>query len=83
MKVLVLGGSGMLGHKLWQTLVSRFDTWVTFRGPTNIYRDSGLFDSSRTLTSVRADSFDSVVNALATTKPDLVVNCIGIVKQDP
>ena len=31
MKVLILGGSGMLGHKLWQTLEPRFDTTATFR----------------------------------------------------
>ena len=30
-RVLVLGGTGMLGHKIWQLFRGRFDTWVTAR----------------------------------------------------
>jgi dTDP-4-dehydrorhamnose reductase len=82
MKVLILGGSGMLGHKLWQTLSRRFDTRVTFRRSPGAYARLGLFDQSRTVGHVSAQDFDSVVRALASTRPDVVVNCVGIVKQD-
>lgn len=78
MKVLVLGGSGMLGHKLLEILGSRFDTWATFRGGSAV----GGFDPQRSVCGVSADSFESVENALTTVAPDLLVNCIGIVKQD-
>jgi dTDP-4-dehydrorhamnose reductase len=82
MKVLILGGSGMLGHKLWQTLRGRFDTRVTFRRPPALYARLGLFDPSRSIGHVSAQDFDSVVGALASARPDVVVNCVGIVKQD-
>lgn len=82
MKVLILGGSGMLGHKLWQTLSARFDTRVTFRQSPGAYARLGLFDSSRSVGHVSAQDFDGVVRALAATRPDVVVNCVGIVKQD-
>ena len=72
----------MLGHKLWQNLSPRFDTWATFRGPTDGLH-SGVFDHERALPYVCADKFDSVVDALMRTRPDVLVNCIGIVKQDP
>ena len=82
MKVLILGGSGMLGHKLWQTLSGRFDTRVTFRQSPSAYARLDLFDPSRAIGHVSAQDFDGVVRALAVARPDVVVNCIGIVKQD-
>ena len=81
MKVLILGGSGMLGHKLWQVLASRFDTYVTLRRGFNSYKQYKLFDKARSIDHVSAEDFDSVARAIAESKPDVVVNCIGIVKQ--
>jgi dTDP-4-dehydrorhamnose reductase len=68
----------MLGHKLSQVLADRFDTWATFRGAPV----SGIHDPDRSVCGVVAENFDTVENALTATKPDVVVNCIGIVKQD-
>jgi dTDP-4-dehydrorhamnose reductase len=31
MKVLVIGGNGMLGHQLCRYLSERMDVWATFR----------------------------------------------------
>jgi len=82
MKVLILGGSGMLGHKLWQRLAPHFDTHVTFRQSPQPYAAYGIFDDARSIGGVSAEDFDSVIRALASVRPDVVVNCIGIVKQD-
>ena len=82
MKVLILGGSGMLGHKLWQTFRDRFDTYVTFRQQMAASLIPGIFDAAHSIDGVTAQDFDSVVRAFARVRPDVVVNCIGIVKQD-
>ncbi len=82
MRVLILGGSGMLGHKLWQKCAERFDAWVTFRGPASAYARTRLFDPARSIGGVSAQDFDSVARAFALSRPDAVVNCIGVVKQD-
>lgn len=79
MRVLVLGGSGMLGHALWQVFRDRFDTYATLRGSAHAYQV--LFDAGRALEDVSVDDFDSVVRAVAAVRPDAVVNAIGIVKQ--
>jgi dTDP-4-dehydrorhamnose reductase len=79
MKVLILGGSGMLGHQLWETLAPRFDTFITLRRAHSYF--SNRVDQNRIITGVAAEDFDSVVQAFATAKPDVVVNCIGVVKQ--
>jgi len=82
MKVLILGGSGMLGHKTWQTFAPRFDTYVTVRGPAARYETLGIFDKSRMIGEVAAEDFSSVERAFAQVQPNVVINCIGIVKQD-
>lgn len=84
MKILVLGGEGMLGHKIYQVLAPRFETWVTFRGqPANghglpVYADAR---PETLIGGVDALDFDGVTRALHRVRPDAVVNCIGIVKQ--
>ncbi|MBV9925980.1 MAG: SDR family oxidoreductase [Acidobacteria bacterium] len=82
MRVLVLGGSGMLGHKVWQTFAPRFDAYVTFRGAPASYARAGLFDAARSIGGVSAQDFDSVTRAFAVARPRAVVNCVGVVKQD-
>ena len=81
MKVLILGGSGMLGHKLWQVCRSRFETWVTLRRGFDDYLRLGMFVPERAIDNVSAERFDGVVRAVDGARPSVVVNCIGIVKQ--
>lgn len=82
MRVLILGGSGMLGHKLWQTCAPRFETNATFRRAFRFSTSLGIFDKSRILEGVFVEDFDTVAKAFALVRPEVVVNCVGIVKQD-
>lgn len=81
MKVLILGGSGMLGHKLWQILSPRFDVYATFRRPIAEFEHLGMFDPDRMIGGVHAEDLDSVIAAVRAVRPDVIVNCIGIIKQ--
>jgi len=83
MRVLILGASGMLGHKLWQVFQSRFETWGTVRSSYHTYARFSLFDPERLLGGVDASGFDTVVRAFETAKPDVLINAIGIIKQLP
>jgi dTDP-4-dehydrorhamnose reductase len=83
MRVLVLGGAGMLGHKVWQTLRERVDTRVTLRSDLGEYSRLDLFDASRVHAGVDAMRFETVEAAFEAARPQAVVNCIGIVKQLP
>lgn len=85
MRVLVLGGAGMLGHKVFQVARTRFpETWCTLRGTRS---DPSLSPIERDLAAGRVldrlDAMDwaAVESALHEVRPDVVINCIGIVKQ--
>jgi dTDP-4-dehydrorhamnose reductase len=79
MRILILGGSGMLGHKLWQGLGARFpDTYATLRGTRSDYRHCGIFDDPRVLENVDAANLDKLSAALEQTAPDVIVNCVAL-----
>jgi dTDP-4-dehydrorhamnose reductase len=80
-RVLVLGGSGMLGHKLVQVLGERFETWATVRGDAAPAAAAALLDPARTVTRVHADDLASVERALDASGAEVAVNAIGIIKQ--
>jgi dTDP-4-dehydrorhamnose reductase len=76
-RLLVLGGQGMLGHKLWQVAGARgLEAWATVR------RAAGpLMVPSHAVAPVDATDPDALSAALARVRPAVVVNCIGVVKQ--
>jgi dTDP-4-dehydrorhamnose reductase len=84
MKVLVLGGDGMLGHKVAQVLADRHEVTATFQSVRGAWATFPMYEhapAERTLGGVDAISFDTVVRAFAAARPEVVVNCIGIIKQ--
>jgi dTDP-4-dehydrorhamnose reductase len=80
-RLLVLGGGGMLGHKLWQRARDRVETWATVRDVTPGLRALGLADPARTIAGVDVRRFETVEAALDRARPDVVVNCVGVIKQ--
>jgi dTDP-4-dehydrorhamnose reductase len=83
MRILVLGGSGMLGHKLCQVADSEFETAATVRGAHPEARDFGMPETVHVVGGVEAEDLSTVRRAIEQTKPDAVINCVGIVKQAP
>lgn len=80
-RILILGAGGMLGHKLCQCFRDRFDTWATVRSSPANYSKFHLLEESRMVGGVDAGNLDSVMRAVAIVQPDVVINCIGIIKQ--
>ena len=71
----------MLGHKLWQVLTNHFDTYITLRTNFDVYARFKLFERSHTLDCVDTQNFDAVVRAVSAVRPEVIINCVGIVKQ--
>ena len=80
-KVLVLGASGMLGHKLMEVLSEIFSIFGTVRGSAVSYRDHPVLGEFSLIGDVNADDFESIDRVVSRVEPDVVINCIGIIKQ--
>lgn len=81
MRVLILGGDGMLGHRLLIHLGETHDTKVTLRRELSAYERYGLFTPENSYAGVEARDTDRIVEAIADFRPAAVVNAVGIVKQ--
>jgi dTDP-4-dehydrorhamnose reductase len=81
MRILILGGDGMLGHQLLRRLGLRHDVRVTLRRPLDDYRDLGLFNGDNAYGGVEAREPDAMRQVLAGFRPETVINAVGIVKQ--
>lgn len=82
--ILILGGSGMLGHKLFQHLLPRFPgTMCTLRGRTtdSPYDRIDLFQKSGVIEGVDLADFHGLESLLRRMKPEILVNCLGVIKQ--
>lgn len=81
MKILVLGASGMLGNAMLR-IMSAQDAWSVFgtvRGT-----DPALHAAAPRavlIPGVYADQPDSLLAAFSQARPDVVINCVGLVKQ--
>lgn len=73
----------MLGHKLVQCWMNRFEVWTTIKGRVDDYGKYGIFNKQRTLDSVDAENFQTVENAVEKIKPQVVFNAVGVIKQLP
>ena len=85
MNCLVLGGTGMLGHKILQVL-SDTDLGVgcTLHGKREeaAYKHIGLFRSLEcVLDGFDALRVDEAVKRIEQHRPEVIVNCLGVIKQ--
>ncbi len=78
-RILILGGGGTLGHKLWQVLPGRFhDTFVSIRKPKAFYAKCGLFSGSNVIDSADLRDFSRLNQLLEEVRPSVIVNCAGV-----
>jgi len=82
MKILVLGASGMLGNATMGVLSEKPD-WQVF-GTIRSEGARRFFPghiAKRLVAGVDAENQDSMIKTFGNVDPDIVINCIGLVKQ--
>jgi len=82
MNILVLGASGMLGNAVVRVLSENPDNVVY--GTLRAQSSKQFFETNiaeRLLANVDVEHYDSLTQAFAFSQPDVVINCIGLVKQ--
>lgn len=83
MQVLILGSTGMLGHKLMQVLGHEFRITGTVRGDASELRDHPFFSGMDIVGNINTGDLGGIRTLLEDLEPDIAINCIGIVKQLP
>jgi len=84
-RVLILGVTGMLGHTLFKEM-RKYDGFEVFGTTRDKSRLIGYFteeELSKIRNGVDADNFETVIRAIASVEPTIIINCIGIIKQLP
>lgn len=84
LRILILGATGMLGSCLFK-FFSADNSYVTF-GTIRAAADAMLFRPSLReglIPDVQIDSETGLIRAMVQARPDVVINCIGIIKQSP
>ena len=83
MRILVFGGSGMLGHKLVQRLGRGFEVWCTLQSGFDRVERYGIFAREHTLENIDVTDITQVRAAIEQASPDVVINAVGLIKQVP
>lgn len=82
MRILVLGASGMLGNAMIRVLSEKGD-WQAYgtmrsEGMKRYFRED---IAERLICGVDVEQQDSLTHAFVRARPDVVINCVGLVKQ--
>lgn len=86
MKLLVLGGAGMLGHQIFLQLRSEFglkNVACTLRKTKDHYARFGIFNDGPVFDNVDVLNFSELEKLLKTFQPQYIINCIGLTLRKP
>ena len=83
MRILILGGDGMLGHQLLLRLRAGHDARATLRQDAAAYAAWPMFGPDSAVFGVDVRDTGRLEKVLAEFRPQAVVNAVGIVKQRP
>lgn len=81
-RILVLGSRGMLGHMLVRVLSPYHSVFGTTSGSYDRHSLlARLLDRDHWLDSVDVRQWDTINRVLKNTQPEVVINCVGVIKQ--
>ncbi len=81
MKILILGGNGMLGHQFLTSWQDRHEVMVTLRGSASEYEMHSMFTPENSFFGVDVRSVEKLDRVISDFRPDAVVNAVGVTKQ--
>ncbi len=81
MKILIIGGDGMLGHQLLSSLQHKHDVRVTLRQDLAAYQQYGLFHAENSYAGIDVRRAEDLIPVMADFNPQAVINAGGVVKQ--
>lgn len=83
MRILILGGDGMLGHQLYQHLSANHFVKVTLHQDFSHYASHNIFSEQNSFCKIDIRNHQSLEEVFADFKPEAVINAIGLIKHRP
>lgn len=82
-KILIFGSTGMLGHALFEILSSydNYDVSATVRDIQAIEKVIPEDLLKKVYSGIIAEKIETCENIILEVRPDVVINCIGLIKQ--
>lgn len=82
MNILVLGVTGTIGYSIWSAFHNdkSYNVWGTMRN-VNGLNHIPTAAQDQLFTSVDVLNHDQLIRIFAQTRPDVVINCTGLIKQ--
>ena len=81
MKVLILGASGMLGNAMMRIFGEDEDIDVFGTTRSNTFRHSSQLPPEKIISGLDVNNIDTLIGVMRCIKPDVVINCVGLIKQ--
>ena len=81
MRILILGGDGMLGHQLFKHLSKEHEVKVTLRQDLSVYKKFNLFHPENTFAGIDVRLTEQLLEVFEEFHPQAIVNAVGIIKQ--
>jgi dTDP-4-dehydrorhamnose reductase len=81
MRILILGVSGLIGHKIFQVLSEDFEVFGTLHKSKKDYGNLELFSSLNIIENINVAEFEILKGVLYAINPDVILNCVGITKR--
>ena len=84
MKILIFGITGMLGHAFWLNLRDKHETFGTIHGSVQELSKKSSFFKKRQdaiIETIDVLQDEDIEKAFEVADPDVIVNCVGLIKQ--
>ncbi len=81
MKLLILGGNGMIGHVLLEKIKQFHEVKATLKNNFNTYKKLRVANNEYYFDQINILDFVNFQNLLQNFYPDVVINAIGVTKQ--
>ncbi|MCK9311531.1 MAG: SDR family oxidoreductase [Bacteroidales bacterium] len=81
MRILILGISGLIGHKLFQELSFLYEVFGTLHKEKKQYGNKSLFAGYNVIENIDIKDFEFLKGVLRAINPDVILNCVGITKR--
>lgn len=82
MRVLILGASGLIGHRLFLELRNHFNTFGLLHRSRDAYQKiTDYLGADNLIDNVDIIDFEKLQNVLTTVKPQVILNCTGITRR--